>query len=217
MLGVTLGTAFLALALSVATEPWPGLTVAGLVRNTGGLVASALPLLAVLTVAGEWHQRTVLVSYALDPNRTAVLAAKCLALLTVMAAAGAITVAEAWLTVLALGGTLPAPVELLLLLGWTQLALAAMTLVGVGLAAMLLSVPLAMVVYLIAPQLVPQLVAQIGPVAAAAPYLDVVGPVLGLLHGATPENPLAFGSAVLVWIVLPLTIGVLRNARADVS
>ncbi len=217
VLGITLGASLLALGLNVATEPWSGLTVPGLARNAAGLVASVLPLLAVLTVAGEWRQRTVGVSYALDPNRTAVLAAKCLALLTVVVAAGALTVAGAWLTVFALGGMLPGAAELPALFGWTLLALGAMTLVGVGLAAMLLNVPLAMVIYLIAPQLLPQLVAQLDPVAAAAPYLDVLGPLLGLLHGARPVNLLAFGSAVSLWIVLPLTVGVIRNARSDIS
>ncbi len=217
VLAVTLGQPVVALVLSAATQPWPTLTVPGLARDAAGLVASVLPLLAVLTVAGEWRQRTVLVSFALDPNRTAVLAAKCLALLTVVVAAAGLTVVGAWLTGRILGGQPTAAMELLVVFGWIVLALGAMALVGVGLAGMLLNVPLAMVIYLVAPQLVPQLVAQVAPVAAAAPYLDVVGLVFGLLHGSLPENLLACGSALLVWIVIPLVIGAARFARSDVS
>lgn len=216
VLMATVGVSLLAIGLIVATEDAAQLDVPLLARNATGLVAYFVPLLAILTITGEWRQRTVLGTYALDPSRTAVLAAKCVALLTVVVVAAVVAVAEAYVTVAALGRPLPSLADALGLLAWMLLAMSGTALVGVGLAAMVLNTPLAMVLYLVAPQLLPQLLAETRALEWAAPYVDIHRPLMGVLHGELPSDAGAFVVSLLLWVVIPIGVGVVRNAHADV-
>lgn len=217
VLAATLGVSLLAIGLIVATEDPARLDVPLLARNAAGLVAYFLPLLAILTISSEWRHRTILGTYALDPCRTAVLVAKGLALMTVVAAAAAVAVAEAYLTVLALDGPLPSAAELFDLLAWMLPAMSGMALVGVGLAAMVVNAPLAMVLYLVAPQLLPQLLTETGGLAWTAPYVDIHRPLMGVMHGELPADAGTFVVSLLLWAVIPIGVGVVRNAYADIS
>lgn len=212
----TIAVSLLAIALVVLTTPGP-VTVAGLAQNSVGLVAYVLPLLAILTVTSEWRQRTALGTYTLDPNRSGVLAAKGAALTTVVGVVAVVVLVASCVTVAILGERLPLPLDLLALLGWMVLGMAGIALIGYGLAAAVLNAPVAITLYLIAPPLLPQLATQITALAPAAPFLDIHGPLLGLVQGSVPQNLAAFVVAALLWLVAPVAIGFVRNAQSDVS
>ena len=212
----SLAAAVLAISLLVVTQP-EAVSVAGLAQNSVGLVAYVLPLLAILAVTSEWRQRTVLGTYTLDPDRTAVLLAKAAALLSVVCVVAVVVLAASCATVAALGGALPAPTDLLVMLGWLVLGMAGIALIGYGIAAAVLNAPLAITLYLVAPPLLPQLATQIAALAPAAPYLDIHGPLLGLVRGSLPEHPSGFAVAGLLWLVAPVVVGFVRNARSDVG
>lgn len=91
-----------------------------------------------------------------------------------------------------------------------------MTPVGAALGAALLSAPLAPAVLLLLAQIVPQLLGTWTLTAPAAPYVDVYATFLGGMSGRGAAEAPAIVSAIVLWIVVPLAVGFVRNARRDV-
>jgi ABC-2 type transport system permease protein len=94
-----------------------------LVSTTGIGFGTLLPVLGILSVTGEWRHRTALTTFALEPRRLRVLAAKCLPPLVMAVAASlfAILVAVPVTAVVAHVRGVPATWEVapLALPGWT--------------------------------------------------------------------------------------------------
>jgi len=217
ILAITMAAATAGIPLALALDPAGATDAGSLAANGLGLAAYILPLLAILSITGEWRLRTVLSTYTLDSARSAVLLAKCAAVLTVVVGSVVLANLAALVTAAVVGLPAPTPADLAaaatgMLIGMTGIAL-----VGVGFGSALQNTPLAIVLYLTLPPAVPQLLAQIAGMAGVVPYLDVHSPLILQLHGIAPQDPPASSIAAAIWIVAPLTIGFVRNARSDIS
>ncbi|MFD8528254.1 ABC transporter permease [Streptosporangium canum] len=213
-----LGLALVAVvARGLTSEPrW--FTLAGTAAISLGTL---LPVLAILTVTGEWRHRTALTTFALEPRRGRVLAAKCLPPLAVtvagcvfalLAALPMTAVAAAVHGVEATWAVAPAKV-----LGW----IATMVLVtgqGLGMGLVLLNAPAAIVICLASTALW-STVARLGDMGAIlAGWLDLNLTTNPLMNGGlTGDAALRLTVSVFVWIVVPVAAGILRISRKEIG
>jgi len=182
-----------------------------------------LPVLGILLVTSEWSQRTAMVTFALAPSRTKVIAAKTSAALILGVAAFAAAIVTASLATL-LGGAsggfegLSATVVLLFL------AMQLLTVLqGLAYGLILLNTPAAIVTFFVLP------IAS-GIIFLLVPFLRDIAPWLDL---GTAQQPLfdSFGgdsaltgeeyaqlaTTSLIWIVVPFMAGWARVMRAEVK
>ncbi|EME19172.1 ABC transporter permease [Rhodococcus triatomae] len=186
--------------------------------------AIILPVLAILLVTGEWSQRTALTTFTIEPRRGRVVLAKLVAVL--VAAVGAFCLA------LALGavGTLIAGATYGGGAGAWEISAAGLVnnaivlifelLLGFGFAALIMNTPGAIVAFFALPTAM-SLVTELVPW-----YRDNMGDWVD-----TSSTNAAFQSAEwatggdwarmlfsgLVWIAIPLTVGVARIVRSEVK
>lgn len=171
------------------------------------------PAVGLLTAAGEWQHGTASWTYCLDPHRSAVLLAKHGAAL-LMSFAGVILMVLVCLVLGPLSGTaLPGVEQAFPVVGRTVLSVVAMTLLGIGLGSALLQPVLGLAIFLIAPQLLPQLIALIPAISGLAPYVNINGVLIGILLGQHHGELMQRLSALVLWIVVPVLIGFWRNSR----
>jgi ABC-2 type transport system permease protein len=177
-----------------------------------------LPVVGILVVTSEWSQRTALISFALVPNRTRLLAAKVLAGVVLALAATAVAL------VFAVLGTAIAstdvqhvwslPVGLLL---QDIVYVATAMVIGIGFGAALQSTAPAIVLYFV----LPIAFAAIGSIHALTGVVDWVN-TAEALEPLTTEvmsgHQWAQGLVALVlWIGLPLGVGIWRLTQRDVA
>lgn len=177
-----------------------------------------VPILAILTVAAEWGKNaTGLVTFTLDPRRTAVLAAKAAACVLLAAALVALAYPVAALAALVSGNEFVEVGQWLAAAGWRVAGLAGMLLLAGGLAAAMQSTVMAIVTFLLLPQMLPQILSLFDATASLAPYTDIQSGFMGMLAGVGPQDWATFGVALALWIALPAAIGVWRGARGNVG
>ena len=188
-------------------------------------VSVLLPLLAILAVTSEWSQRTGLTTFTLVPSRDRVIGAKALATLVV----GVVSMTVA-LAVGALGnvtGSALAGVHTVWDVSWStvpQVVLGNLVGMAVGftLAVGLRSSPAAVVGYFVASFVVSGvlvLLAQVRPgFEDLQPWIDWNATQETLLDGSTDtaEEWAMLGSTTLIWIVVPLAVGLLLLRRSEV-
>ncbi|BBH70592.1 hypothetical protein ACTI_72770 [Actinoplanes sp. OR16] len=189
---------------------------------TFGLVPSAvlLPVLGILSVTSEWSQRTALSTFTLVPARSRVMLAKLAAgTLIAIAATAATGVFAAVANVIAglLGGDASWSLDSSLI--WQGLLLQIIfVLMGIGFGALLLSTPLAIVIYFALPTVWTILGEVISGLRTAAGWLD-----LNLTSQVMTEPDMTgdqwarLGVSVALWVVLPLVLGTIRVLRREVS
>lgn len=180
-------------------------------------VALLLPVVGVLAMTSEWSQRTALSTFTLVPRRGRVLGAKVVAGVLVVVAVSLLA------ALVALAGTLLASwwadVPLVLEDGVgatarTVAMMALLALMGTGFGALAGSTAAGVVAYyalplgfsLAAPRVLGEL----------TPWLDGYGALGDLAAGTVASWP-QVGTAVAVWVVLPLVAGVVRSLRREVS
>ncbi|SDL30786.1 hypothetical protein [Nonomuraea jiangxiensis] len=188
--------------------------------GTAGIGYTLLPVIAILTVTGEWSHRTALATFTLEPRRLRVLAAKsmpCLGL-GVVATVFAVLVAMLVAVPVTAAAGAPAtwnvtPLALLGLAAGNTISLAQ----GVALGLLLLNAPAAIVVYLLSP-LVWSFVAQAGDAGeAVASWLDPGVTVASLWDGGWTGPGIArLTVSLLLWVVLPAALGAVRVLRKEV-
>ena len=192
-------------------------TYGSIARMAGVPGAMLVPVLAVLLVTAERSQHTALTTYALVPRRSAVLAAKALAVVTIAVAVTALTLIAAAVIApvgaVIVGHEIPWTVDWTSL-GWFTLASVVTALSGYGIALLVDNGPAAIVIVLVWPFLDTTLsiVPEIGRVLNWAD----VGAVLRLEHGITD---VAVGQAITgftVWVVVPIMLGWFRTLRSEV-
>jgi ABC-2 type transport system permease protein len=220
LLAAVAGLAVAAPAAQVAFGEPGGRTLAALAGAAQLPVSVLLPVLAVLSVTSEWSQRTALTTFTLVPARGRVVAAKlaAVAVLGLAAAAAALGAAAAAFAI----GTATGHADG----GWRlspalagQLALVDVTtmLCGFGFGLLLLSSAPAVAAYYAVP---------IG-WAAAGRLVPALDPAAGWLDLSRTRAPLAdvgvtaadwarFGVSALLWVALPVLLGALRTARAEI-
>jgi len=172
-----------------------------------------LPVVGILLVTSEWTQRTALITFTLVPRRMRVMSAKLLAGLVLGLIAAVIALAVAVVATLAVSGD------------WTmgfavfgQIVLLALIslLSGVAWGAAFLSSAPAIVLFFVLPTAWSALGA-IPFLDDAANWLDTsrtTGPMSE--HTISAHQWLQFGTSYLVWLGIPLAIGLFRIARGEI-
>ncbi|WP_166849085.1 ABC transporter permease subunit [Isoptericola sp. BMS4] len=191
-------------------------------------LALGIPMLAVLSVAGEWGQRSALTTFTLVPRRGRVVAAKAAVAAGYVVVTMALAFGLAALCTLVAGAAagddaasvlwdVPVGQQLRLVL-FMAVAMA----VGFTLAVVLRHTAAAMVGYLLIALVLPNLSSLLASVQDwyrdAAPWVEITSAQYNLLGPDAPtgEQWAQLGTTVLLWIVLPLTLGVRRLLRVEI-
>jgi ABC-2 type transport system permease protein len=227
LVGVTVGVALLAevIYLIVAVSKDLDGSYGSFVAASAFVSSFLLPVLGVMLVSSEWSQRTAMTTFSLEPRRMRIVWAKMLAgmSLTVFVVAFALVVGLVFVLLFAaLQGDSPDWT-----FGWAGFAGFVMTqtfamLGGFALACLFLNTPTAIVVYVVYKYVLPGLLA-IG-AALMAWFNDVVdwidfqaaqNELYDMpLTGAQWSHLLVSG---VIWLVVPLVIGLWRIRRAEVK
>ena len=179
-----------------------------------------LPVLGILLITSEWTQRTALVSFTLTPVRGRVLRAKFLAALVAGMAAIAVAVLLASLATV-IGGSDHA---------WTQVGiddlgkvlLLQVTAVVQGLAfgLLFLNSSAAIVSYFVLPSALNIIGRLWDAMHQVQPWIDLWAAQEPLFRGGgnlTGEQWAQSVTSTLIWVVLPLAVGLVRVLRAEVK
>ncbi|WP_433429125.1 hypothetical protein [Nonomuraea sp. CA-141351] len=190
--------------------------------GTAGIgFGTLLPVLAILTMTGEWSHRTALTTFTLEPRRGRVLAAKCVPPLAAAVAACllAMLVAAPVTAAVAAAQGVPATWQVAphTVLGWVA-AMVILTAEGLAMGLLLLNAPAAIVIYLSTPILWSAIgrLGRAGEVLAG--WLDLNSTTNPLTNGDFSGGDLArLATSALAWIGIPMAVGVLRVSRKDID
>lgn len=181
-----------------------------------------LPVLGILLITSEWGQRTAMVTFALEPSRAKVIAAKVVAAL--------ILGLGAFVAAILLGslGTLVGGAEggfddlkvttFLLFLGLQILGV----LQGLAYGLIFLNTPAAIVTYFVLPIASSIIFSVVPSLEDSAPWVDLgtaQQPLFELGTGGelTGDQLAQLGTTALIWIILPFLIGLVRVMRAELK
>ena len=184
-------------------------------------VGLLLPVLGILLVTSEWSQRTAMTTFALVPDRSRVLTAKVIA----GAVLGVLGVAVG--AVASVLGTALVPAVTGLDAGWdldaaqlgqVLLVQVLTVLVGVAFGMLLLSSPLAIVLYFVLPTVFTLLVNTVTALDWVRDWLDLSTTTIPMYEGRLAgEGWAQVGTSVALWLLLPLVLGWLRIRRTEIS
>jgi ABC-2 type transport system permease protein len=178
--------------------------------------AVLLPVAGVLLVTSEWSQRTGLITFALVPVRSRVLGAKLLASIVLAVAMLAASVA-----VIAVGVAVAGPdgawTDVAPLIGQSAVFLGAGMVTAVAFGAILLSSAPALVALFALPSSWAAFVS-LSYFTDIAPWVDTAR-ALGPMHEEvlTSAQWAHAGTALAIWMALPLLIGIWRVTRREVT
>jgi ABC-2 type transport system permease protein len=226
LLGITGGLALLAegIFLWVVVAQDETASYGDFVAAAAFVCSVLLPVLGIMLVTSEWSQRTAMTTFSLEPRRMRIVMAKMLAgmALTLFVIAFALVVG---LVCNLLFGAMQGPLDWTF--GWTGFLGFLITqtfamLGGFALACLLLNTPAAIVVFFVYKWVLPGLFA-LG--AALMAWFDRID---GYLDFQTAQNELydlpmtgtQWGHLVvsgIIWLVVPLLIGLWRIRRAEVK
>ncbi|GEP38944.1 hypothetical protein NPS01_26070 [Nocardioides psychrotolerans] len=182
-----------------------------------------LPVLGILLVTSEWSQRTAMVTFALAPSRTKVIAAKTVAALILGVAAFAAAVLIAALATV-LGGASEGFEGLTATVFVLFLALQLLTVLqGLAYGLILLNTPAAIVTFFVLPIASSIVFALVPFLSDVAPWFDLgtaqqpLFTSFGGEENLTGEHYAQLGTTALIWIVLPFMAGWARVMRAEVK
>jgi ABC-2 type transport system permease protein len=178
--------------------------------------AILLPVLGILLVTSEWSQRTGMITFALVPVRSRVLGAKLIASLVLAVLVMSVAIVAAGVLVASPGvdGTWSDAAPLI---GQSAVNLTAGMVVGVALGAILLA-PTPAIVLLFALPMSWMAVLSLPVFSDVAPWVDyarALGQMTVEVMSATQWAHV--GTALALWMLLPLLIGTWRITRREVS
>jgi hypothetical protein len=180
--------------------------------------AVLLPIVGILLVTSEWSQRTGMITFALVPVRSRVLGAKLIASLVLAIATLVMSVA-----VVAAGVLVASPgadgtwSDAAPLIGQSAVYLTTGMVVGVAFGAILLASAPA-IVALFALPIAWTAVASLSFLADTAPWLDTRLALAPLHEEVVSATQWAHaGTALALWMLLPLLIGIWRITRREVA
>ena len=189
-------------------------------QASGIPLAIMLPVLGILSATQEWSQRTAMTTFALEPRRGRIVAAKLTS--TVLLGLAAVVVAM----VLAAGGRLIAdlrgaqtPWDMdLALIGGATLMMVLFVLQGLAFGLAFLNTPAAIVTYFALPTPLP-LMTLVSWLQTAYQWIDLSVTTAPLTMGdaLTGEQWAKLAVSVALWIGVPLVIGVWRVLRREVK
>lgn len=193
--------------------------------STNFSIAVLLPIVGILLLTSEWSQRTAMVSFSLEPRRPRVILAKLV--VGVVLAIAAVVVALVLAAVCNVlygalgGGSATWDLSMSQTLSFVLLQVLGM-LTGFAFAALLLNSAAAIVIFMVYSFVLPglfELGAQlIGWFDSLRPWIDfnqAQGPLVDA--SMTGEDWAHFAVSGVIWLVIPLGIGVWRVLRAEVK
>ena len=201
-------------------------TYQNFVRASGFPMSVILPIIAILAVTGEWSQRSGLTTFTLVPSRGRVIGAKAIA--TLLVGLGAVSVAFAVGALGNVAGSALAGVDTV----WDiSLSMAPQmvlyNLVGMAfgftLGVVLRNSAAAIVGYFVVSLVMPGILALLAQVRSwfedLQPWIDWNYTQVALLDGATNTGKewAMLGSTTMIWIVIPLVVGLLFLRRSEVK
>jgi ABC-type transport system involved in multi-copper enzyme maturation permease subunit len=227
LIGVTVGVALLAevIYLIVAVNKDLDGSYGSFVAASAFVSSFLLPILGIMVVSSEWSQRTAMTTFALEPRRMRIVWAKMLAgvSLTAFVLAFALVVGLVFVLLFSVfQGNSPDWT-----FGWSGFAGFVMNqtfsmLGGFALAALLLNTPAAIVVYVAYKYVLPGLLA-LG--AALMAWFNSLQPWIDFQAAQSELYDMPLTAAQwwhllvsgLIWLVVPLVIGLWRISRAEVK
>ncbi|QCX26861.1 ABC transporter permease [Nocardioides jishulii] len=197
-------------------------------ENTNTPQMLLLPVLGILLITQEWGQRTTLTTFALEPSRVKVVAAKTVAAL--LFGLAAVLLAGVISAVAAVVGGAADPwldTEWLRLANLTLLQVMAV-LQGVGFGLLLLNSAGAIVLFFALPVVVNIVAGFSSWVRENSPWFDIAmaqAPLYGydpmtgerLAAALSGEQWTQLGVVTVIWIVLPFVIGMARVLRGEMK
>lgn len=226
LVGITIGAVLVAETIFLIVSAAKNLssTYGDFVAGAAFVSSFLLPILGIMLVSSEWSQRTAMTTFSLEPRRMRIVWAKMLAgmAMTLVVIACALVIGLVGnLLFAALQGQGPDWT-----FGWTGFAgfLVTQTFAMVGgfaLACLLLNTPAAIVVYVVYKYVLPGLIA-LGSLMTwfshLAPWIDfqaAQNELYDMPLTATQWWHLVVSG--LIWLALPLAIGLWRIRRAEVK
>ena len=180
-----------------------------------------IPIVGILAATSEWSQRTGLTTFALEPRRERVVLAKALSSLLTALATLLLSVALSAVVhqlAVSIRGVEADWSMSWAVLGGVALMIALSLAQGVGFGLALLNTPGAIVAYLVLPTVWSILGELVSWLRDAATWLDVGASMAPLLSGTMTGAQWAhLGTASLVWVGLPLALGLWRVMRAELK
>lgn len=179
-----------------------------------------LPIVGILVVTTEWSQRTALTTFSLEPKRLRVGMAKWLAALilgfgVILVAAAIAALATAAAPMLR-GGEASWEMTWQLALGTALFQFVTMSM-GVAFGLLLQNTPAAIVSYLVLPQLWTAL-GEISWLRTAGEWVDTNRTLTPLMEGRIHGDQWAqLVTSILVWVILPMILGMIRLRRSEVK
>lgn len=206
----------------------------GLTQGFGLPISLLLPVFGILTVTSEWSQRTALVSFTLEPHRPRVVAAKLVAVSALAVATIVIALVAGAITNLLCAAVTGNPLQWNLdasQLLWTIISQLAFFAMGFALACLMLNTPGAIAVFYVIALLLPimlwgTLFALFDWAKDVLPWIDINTALTPLMSGTDINggdvsiDALTYVQAIwtiLLWVGLPVTLGLWRIVRAEVK
>ncbi|MGL5909723.1 MAG: ABC transporter permease [Phycicoccus sp.] len=184
-------------------------------------LAVLLPILGIMSATAEWSQRTGMVTFALEPHRGRVVAAKLAAAAALALGVVATAVAGTALAHLVAGTFLDLPGDWSVpgaVVGGIALAMVVYLVQGVAFGLVFLNTPLAIVLSLVLPTAFTIVGALVSGFERVATWLDLSRATEPLLAGSMGGQDWAhLGTASLVWLGLPLAVGTWRVMTREVA
>jgi ABC-2 type transport system permease protein len=193
--------------------------------STSFSISILLPVFGILLLTSEWGQRTAMVTFTLEPRRPRIIGAKLVvgALFALGAVVVALCLGAICNVLYGVFADTSATWDLSVLEVLSFLLLQVLgILTGFALAALFLNTPAAIVLYFVYTFVLPGLFELganlIGWFDDLRPWIDfnyAQGPLVDATM--TSEDWAHFAVSGLIWLVLPLTIGLWRVLRAEVK
>jgi ABC-type transport system involved in multi-copper enzyme maturation permease subunit len=197
-------------------------------------VSLLLPVFAILIVTSEWSQRTALTSFTLEPHRSRVVLAKLVAVATLAVGTIAVAFVLGALTNVLCAAVTGNPLEWNLdgsELFWAVVQQMLYFAMGFALGMLLLNTPGAIAIYYVIALLLPLMVwgtlyAIFDWAKDLLPWVDLGFAIAPLSTGADPlgrpvdVEALTYvqtGFTALVWVGVPVALGMWRILRAEVK
>jgi ABC-2 type transport system permease protein len=206
--------------------PDSDVTYESFVRASGFPMSLILPMIAILAVTSEWSQRSGLTTFTLVPSRGRVIGAKAVA--TLLVGLGSVAIAFAVGALGNLAGSALAGVDTV----WNiSLSMAPQIVlfnligmaIGFTLGVVLRNSAAAIVGYFVVSLVLPGILLLLAQVrswfADLQPWIDWNETQVALLEGAMDSGKewAMLASTTMIWIVIPLVVGLLSLRRSEVK
>jgi ABC-2 type transport system permease protein len=212
------------IVLAVVTTQDEAIAFGDFIAVAAFLTSFLLPVLGIMVLTSEWSQRSAMVTFALEPRRALVIAAKALVGMVLTLATVAVSVVIGFVCNV-LYGLIEGNTDWTF--GWPDFAAFLLTQVlamlgGFALAALLLNTPAAIVLFFVYKWVLPGLfaigAALVGWFGSLAPWLDFQSAQEAIWEwSSSGEDWAQLVVSGLLWLGLPLAIGIWRVLRAEVK